>query len=71
MRNYTQKMTGLTKRTDLPIEIRKKICNNILKMRTDITCAVKYRKSEDKSLYQQISGKFSIINNKYYNKYII
>jgi len=56
LRNYSQKMMSLTKRTEFPIEIRKKISNNIIRMRTDITCAIKFRKAEDKPLHQKIAG---------------
>ncbi|CAI6357811.1 unnamed protein product [Macrosiphum euphorbiae] len=63
LRNYSQKMMSLTKRTEFPIEIRKKIVNNIIRMRTDITCAIKFRKAEDKHLHQKIAGlRFDIAN---------
>lgn len=50
-------MMALTKKTEFPIYIRKKISNNILRMRSDITCAVKFKKTEDKPLHQKITGK--------------
>jgi len=50
-------MMALTKRTEFPIEIRKKISNNIIRLRTDITCAIKFRKAEDRPLHEKISGR--------------
>lgn len=57
LRNYSKKMMALSKRTDFPIEIRKKIQNNIIRLRTDITCAIKFHNQQNKSLSQKISGK--------------
>lgn len=57
LRNYSKKMMALSKRTEMPIDIRKKISENILRLRTDITCAIKYRKSQNVQLSQKISGK--------------
>jgi len=44
----------LSKRTDYPIDIRKKITQNIIRMRTDITCAINYRKSEENHYIKKI-----------------
>jgi len=49
----------LSKNTDYPIEIRKKISKNILRMRTDITCAINFRKLEDKPLNEKIAGNYN------------
>lgn len=54
LRNYSQKMSALTKRTEFPILIRKKIADNLVRLRTDITKAIQYRKSEEKPLQQKI-----------------
>lgn len=56
LRNYSKKMMALSKRTDFPIEIRKKIQNNIIRLRTDITCAIKFHSQQNEPLSQQISG---------------
>lgn len=56
LRNYSQKLINLSKRTDYPIEIRKKISENCLRLRTDITSAIRFRKSENKPLYHQVAG---------------
>jgi hypothetical protein len=37
LRNYSQKMSALTKRTEFPILIGKKIADNLVRLRTDIT----------------------------------
>lgn len=58
LRNYCQKLMMLSKRADYPIDVRKKITTNILRMRTDITCAINFRKSEDKPLHRKIAGYF-------------
>ncbi|KAF0748505.1 YqaJ domain-containing protein [Aphis craccivora] len=54
LRNYSQKMSALTKRTEFPIAIRKKIADNLVRLRTDITKAIQYRKSKEKPLQQKI-----------------
>lgn len=59
-------MTALSKRTDMPIDIRKKISENILRLRTDITCAIKYRKSQNAQLSQKISGKVELKKGHYF-----
>lgn len=51
---------ALSKRSDTPIDIRKKISENILRLRTDITCAIKYQKSQNIPLSQKISGKVGL-----------
>ncbi|CAI6342668.1 unnamed protein product [Macrosiphum euphorbiae] len=56
LRNYSQKLMALSKRTDYPIKIRKKISANILRLRTDITCAIRFRKLENKPLYHKVAG---------------
>lgn len=72
LRNYSKKMMALCKRTDFPIDIRKKISDNILRLRTDITSAVKFHKLENKPLPQKISGKITFFSNDYYiNKCIL
>lgn len=63
LRNYSQKMSALTKRTEFPIVIRKKIADNLVRLRTDVTKAIKYRKSEDKPLQQKILGTYIIYNS--------
>lgn len=50
---------SLTERTEFPIEIRKNISNNIIRMRTDITCALNLEKL--KPLHQKITGKTLIL----------
>lgn len=57
LRNYSKKIMALTKRSDMPIDIRKKISDNIIRLRTDITCAIKHQKSQNIPLPQKISGK--------------
>lgn len=57
LRNYSKKMMALTKRSDMPIDIRKKIYDNIIRLRTDVTCAIKHQKSQNIPLPQKISGK--------------
>lgn len=58
LRNYSQKMSALTKRTEFPIAIRKKIADNLVRLRTDVTKAIQYRKSEEKPLQQKILSKY-------------
>jgi len=60
LRNYSQKMSALTKRTEFPNAIRKKIADNLVRLRTDVTKAIKYRKSEEKPLQQKILSKYLI-----------
>lgn len=48
---------ALTKRFDMPIDIWKKISDNIIKLRTDITCVIQHQKSQNIPLPQKISGK--------------
>ncbi|XP_029343469.1 uncharacterized protein LOC100570366 isoform X1 [Acyrthosiphon pisum] len=63
LRNYSQKMSALTKRTEFPIAIRKKIADNLVRLRTDVTKAIQYRKSEEKPLQQKILNlKYDITN---------
>ncbi|KAL4104017.1 hypothetical protein QTP88_019330 [Uroleucon formosanum] len=63
LRNYSQKMSALTKRTEFPIAIRKKIAVNLVRLRTDVTKAIQYRKSEEKPLQQKILNlKYDITN---------
>lgn len=45
LRNYCQKLTNVAKLTQYPIILRKHILSNILRFRSDITKAVKYRKN--------------------------
>ena len=60
---------ALSKRTDMPIDIRKKISENILRLRTDITCAIKYRKSQNVPLSKKISGKVELHYFEHYNEH--
>lgn len=50
LKNHFIKMMVLSKRTDLAIDIRKKIFDNILRLTTVITIAVKLKKLQNKSL---------------------
>jgi len=43
LRNYSQKMTALGKKTEYPILLRKHILSHILRFRSDVTKAVRYR----------------------------
>lgn len=61
LRNYSQKMSALAKRTEFPIGIRKKISENLVRLRTDITKAIQFRKSEEKPLQLKILGNQYII----------
>ncbi|XP_022166128.1 uncharacterized protein LOC111030767 isoform X3 [Myzus persicae] len=55
LRNYSQKMTALGKKTEYPILLRKHILSHILRFRTDVTKAVHYRKFSNKPKEDQIS----------------
>jgi len=50
----------LSRKSDYPIEIRRKISKNILRMRTDVTCAINFRKLEEKPLNEKIAGNFKM-----------
>lgn len=63
-------MSALTKRTEFPIAIRKKIADNLVRLRTDITKAIKYKKSEENPLQQKILSKYIIYVNVYYILFI-
>lgn len=70
LRNYSQKMSALAKRTEFPIGIRKKVSENLVRLRTDITKAIQFRKSEEKPLQLKILGNQYIIIYVFY-AYII
>jgi len=56
IRNYCQKLQSFTKKTEYPCYLRKYITRNILRFRTAITRAIKYRKNMNESTYQNIEG---------------
>lgn len=56
LRNYGQKLMSLTKKTEYPCYLRKYISRNILRFRTAITKAIKYRKNIDEATYEKIEG---------------
>lgn len=56
LRNYGQKLLGITKKTEYPCFIRKFINRNIMRFRTAITKSIKYRKNLNNSFYEQIEG---------------
>lgn len=56
LRNFSTKLTTLTKNIRYPIVLRKFINSNILRFRSDITKAISYQKTRDLFLDQKISG---------------
>lgn len=59
LRNYCQKLTVVAKLTQYPIILRKHILSNILRFRSDITKAIKYRKNNSNSTkLQNIQSKY-------------
>lgn len=56
LRNYCQKLTAAAKKCVYPINLRRFILSNIVRFRTGIVTAIKYRKKENKSITQKISG---------------
>lgn len=66
LRNFTTKLTALTKNISYPIVIRKFIKTNILRFRSDITKAISFQKSRDLPFHTKISG-FQF--NNYLQKY--
>lgn len=61
LRNYCQKLTAAAKKCIYPINVRRYILSNIMRFRTGIVTAIKYRKKENKSTTQQASGFFLLI----------
>lgn len=58
LRNYGQKLMGLTKKTEYPCYLRKFISRNILRFRTAVTKAISYRKQlNDMTMQEQIEGR--------------
>jgi len=57
LRNYGQKIMNLTRNTEYPGFIQKFITKNLLRFRTAITKAIKYRNQIDESHYNKIEGK--------------
>lgn len=57
LRNYGQKIMNLTRKTEYPGFIRKFISKNVLRFRTAITKAIKYRNQIDEPHYNKIEGK--------------
>lgn len=57
LRNYGQKLLGITKKTEYPRFLRKFIIWNIMRFRTAVTKGVKYRKNLSESYYEKIEGK--------------
>lgn len=58
-------MTALGKKTEYPILLRKHILSHILRFRSDVTKAVRYRKFSNKCKEDQISGTY-FPNHKYF-----
>lgn len=48
----------LTKRTEFSIAIRKKIAENLVRLKTDVTKARQYRKSGENTLQQKILSRY-------------
>ena len=65
LRNYSQKITAAAKKCIYPIPLRRFILSNIIRFRTGIVTAIKYRKTENKTTSQQISGFLISINFTY------
>lgn len=57
LRNNGQKLIGITKKTIYPCYLHKLINQTILRFRTAVTKAVKYRNELNVSLYGKIEGK--------------
>ncbi|CAI6362268.1 unnamed protein product [Macrosiphum euphorbiae] len=67
LRNYGQKIMHLTRKTEYPGFIRKFISKNVLRFRTAITKAIKYRNRIDESHYNKIEGlRNDILNSQYH-----
>lgn len=57
LRNYGQKLMGITKKTDYPCYLRKFISRNILRFRTAVTKAINHRKNLNDTMQEKIEGK--------------
>lgn len=57
LRNYGQKLMGLTKKTNYPCYLRKFISRNILRFRTAVTKAINHRKNLNDTMQEKIEGK--------------
>ncbi|XP_050532483.1 uncharacterized protein LOC126900652 [Daktulosphaira vitifoliae] len=67
LRNYGQKLMSLTKKKEYPCYLRKFISKNIMKFRTAVTKAIKYRKNVEETLYDKIEGlRNDILNGPYH-----
>ncbi|XP_029348145.1 uncharacterized protein LOC100575276 isoform X2 [Acyrthosiphon pisum] len=67
LRNYGQKLMGLTKKTDYPCYLRKFISRNILRFRTAVTKAINHRKNLDDTMQEKIEGlRNDILNGPYH-----
>lgn len=56
LRNYMQKLTAIAKKSNFPIILRKFILQHVMRFRTAIVRAIRYRKKENVSETQQISS---------------
>jgi len=56
IRNYCQKLPSFIKKTEYPCYLRKHITRHILRFRTAITRAIKYRKNSYEATYKNIEG---------------
>lgn len=56
LRNYIQKLTAMAKKTNYPIDLRKFILNNLMRFRTAVVKAIRYRKNETTSINTKITG---------------
>ncbi|XP_025191885.1 uncharacterized protein LOC112592111, partial [Melanaphis sacchari] len=67
LRNYGQKLMGLTKKTDYPCYLRKFISRNILRFRTAVTKAINHRKNLNDTMQEKIEGlRNDILNGPYH-----
>ncbi|XP_025198499.1 uncharacterized protein LOC112596890 [Melanaphis sacchari] len=67
LRNYCQKLTAAAKKCIYPINVRRFILSNIMRFRTGIVTAIKYRKKENKPTTQQASDLANDIMNSPYH----
>ncbi|XP_050065594.1 uncharacterized protein LOC126554578 [Aphis gossypii] len=56
LRNYIQKLTAMAKKTNYPIDLRKFVLNNLMRFRTAVVKAIRYRKNETTSINTKITG---------------
>lgn len=64
LRNYCQKITALTKKTEYPSRIRNYIASNAMRFRTAIAKSIAHHKDGDGAISDKINGKFIVLPQK-------